>query len=149
MDTSLKRCHAESKGIANYTLDVNRYYNPTPRRIEQGIVGGNDVSIYKGNLVDLDSELRGITRPATKCPTGLYQPRTLIQNKSVLNCQDVDSCSLERNKQLIHLPSSDIINYKPKQKTQGYSLADYRTPVSTSTSVKPYNLARSANFAEF
>jgi hypothetical protein len=149
MDTSLKRCHAESKGISKYTLDVNRYYNTTPRRIEQGIVGGNDVSIYKGNLVDLDSELRGITRMATKCPTGLYQPRTLIQNKAVLNCKSVETCSQERNKQLTHLPSSNIIHYKPKQAAQGYSLSDYRTPVSTSTSVKPHNLACTSNFAKF
>ena len=49
----------------------------------------------------------------------------------------------------MHLDSSNIIHYKPKQKTQGYSLADYSTPVSTSTTVKPYNLARSTNFAEF
>lgn len=148
MDASLKRCHAENRSVVNYRMDVNRYYNPNVKRIEQGIVGGNDVSIYKGDLVNLDSELRGITRPATKCPTGLYQPKTLIQNEAVLNCKDLESCAYERNKQLTHLPSANIINYRPKQKVKGYTLDDFRAPRKES-SVKPFNFAQTDNFARF
>lgn len=45
-----------------------------PRRHILGMVGGNDASIIKGNVVDLESDLRGITRVITKAPWREYQP---------------------------------------------------------------------------
>jgi len=122
MDCSLKKCASENKGILAYTLDVNRYYNNTPCRIEQGLVGGNNVSLYEGNLVDLDSEFRGLTRKVTKCPIGKYQPGTIIQDKDVVKCTDQKECSKQINGRLTHLPTCNIIKYKPKQNTSGYAM---------------------------
>jgi hypothetical protein len=39
-----------------------------------GMVGGNEVSVIKGNVVDLESDLRGITRTNTFAPWRAYQP---------------------------------------------------------------------------
>ena len=45
-----------------------------PARHILGLVGGNDVSLIKGNRVDLESDLLGITRPNTWCNFREHQP---------------------------------------------------------------------------
>ena len=50
-----------------YILDPTKHYQEEPCRPELGIVGGNSVSIVKGNLVDLETDLRGLTRYNTRC----------------------------------------------------------------------------------
>jgi hypothetical protein len=57
-----------------YTMIPQKYYNPNAARNALGLVAGNDVSIASGNLVDLESDLYGITRTASKAPTKQYQP---------------------------------------------------------------------------
>ncbi len=47
-----------------------------PQRHMLGMVGGNEVSVIKGNVVDLESDLRGITRTNTFAPWRSYQPPT-------------------------------------------------------------------------
>lgn len=64
---------AQEVGSFAYVIDDCRYVHKNPRRMEFGIVGGNDVSIIGGNLVDLESDLKGQTRLASKCPTLYYQ----------------------------------------------------------------------------
>lgn len=41
-----------------------------------GMVAGNEVSRIAGNQADLESDLRGITRPLTDCPTREHLPPT-------------------------------------------------------------------------
>ena len=41
--------------------------------MELGIVGGTAVSQIKGNLADLENDLRGQTRSASQCPSKHYQ----------------------------------------------------------------------------
>lgn len=57
-----------------YTMIPQKYYNPNAARNALGLVAGNDVSITSGNLVDLESDLYGITRTASKAPSKQYQP---------------------------------------------------------------------------
>ena len=45
----------ESVGTLEYVLNPLQYENVNKCRIEFGIVGGNNVSQVKGNLVDLES----------------------------------------------------------------------------------------------
>ena len=45
----------------------------TTNRIEFGLVGGTAVSNISGNLLDLESDLRGTTHLQSKCPTYKYQ----------------------------------------------------------------------------
>ena len=53
---------------------VSQYVSPTPKRHVLGLVGGNAVSLIQGNMVDLESDLRGINIPNTFCPWKQYQP---------------------------------------------------------------------------
>ncbi len=89
-ESSLK----QSTGPYDYMLYSGKFENSAKCRIEFGVVGGNGVSSYSGNLVDLESELRGQTRQASLCPSTMYNPNT---NKM--------------NGRLIHQPSCQIQNY--------------------------------------
>jgi len=50
----------ETANQITYTLDPSKHYQETPTRMELGIVGGNNVSLVKGNLVDMETDLRGL-----------------------------------------------------------------------------------------
>jgi len=56
-----------------YTQIPQKYYHPNPSRNALGMVGGNDVSIASGNLVDVESDLRGTTRDLSNAPSKKYQ----------------------------------------------------------------------------
>jgi hypothetical protein len=57
-----------------YTMIPQKFYHPNAGRNAIGLVGGNDVSIITGNMVDLESDLRNITRDLTRLPARQYQP---------------------------------------------------------------------------
>ena len=57
-----------------YSYLVTEYISPTPKRHILGLVGGNEVSVAEGNVVDVESDLRGITIPNTFAPWRKYQP---------------------------------------------------------------------------
>jgi hypothetical protein len=57
-----------------YNYLVTEYISPTPKRHILGLVGGNEVSVAEGNVVDLESDLRGINLPNTFAPWRKYQP---------------------------------------------------------------------------
>ncbi len=57
-----------------YTMVPQKFYHPSSARNALGLIGGNDVSLASGNLVDLESDLRNITRDLSRCPSRQYQP---------------------------------------------------------------------------
>lgn len=57
-----------------YTMIPQKYYHPNAGRNALGLIGGNEVSLASGNLVDLESDLRGITRDLSHAPAKKYQP---------------------------------------------------------------------------
>lgn len=57
-----------------YTLIPQKYFHSNPTRNALGLVGGNDVSVANGGLVDVESDLRGTTRDLSKAPSKQYQP---------------------------------------------------------------------------
>jgi hypothetical protein len=57
-----------------YTLIGQKYYHPNVARNALGLVGGNEVSLISGNLVDLESDLRGVTRDLSRCPARKFAP---------------------------------------------------------------------------
>ena len=77
--------------------------SPDPRRHILGLIGGNEVAtvaaskfnVVNGQQADVESDLRGITRPITKCPWKDYQPQaagqTAIQRDNVKNTFNVDA----------------------------------------------------------
>lgn len=64
----------QSVGPLSYILDPVRYENCQKCRPELGVVGGTAVSHISGNLVDLENDLRGQNRPATRCPSYKFMP---------------------------------------------------------------------------
>ena len=110
---------SQSVGPLQYILNPMKYENCNKCRMELGIVGGTAVSHIKGNLVDLETDLRGQTRRTTKCPTKLYQnpcPKGDINNCQPGNINivaDPSQTARDINTQMLHLPSCQMIRYRP------------------------------------
>ena len=100
----------ESVDPLSYMLNPIKYENCQKCRHELGLVGGTAVSHIKGNLVDLENDLRGATRQSTLCPSRKYAPsknnNITIAGKSCGKPRTVDT-------NLQHLPSCQMIRYKP------------------------------------
>jgi hypothetical protein len=95
----------------SYLLDPVKFYRCDPCRHELGLVGGNEVSIIAGNMVDLENDLRGQTRPLSKCSAYQYHPS---KGDSFQRQEFVKPVTHPRvNTQLRHLPSCQMIDYKP------------------------------------
>lgn len=83
----------------DYTLSPLPTQNPNKCRNELGLVGGTAVSHIKGNLVDLESDLRGQNRYLSRCPANQYQPpkdNVLRSDKAVIDTslQHLSSCQM-------------------------------------------------------
>jgi hypothetical protein len=65
----------------NYSIVENKLASPAAKRHILGIVGGNDVSRLAGNPQDIESDLRGLTRPLTNCPSREYHPTKVGQEQ--------------------------------------------------------------------
>jgi hypothetical protein len=64
----------QSRDMFSYTQIPAKFENPNKCRNALGLVGGTEVSNISGNMVDLESELRGITRAQSKCISRQYTP---------------------------------------------------------------------------
>ena len=64
----------QSKGMFAYTQMPSKFENPGKCRNALGLVGGSEVSNINGNMVDLESDLMGITRVQSKCIARQYKP---------------------------------------------------------------------------
>ena len=95
----------ENVSILSYVLSPLRYEHANKCRHELGIVGATDVSHVKGNLVDLESDLRGQTRFATKCADKAYHP--VPPGGKITNDKTgpIDTG-------LLHLPACQMISYR-------------------------------------
>ena len=106
--------------ILDYVLNTDKHYREQPCRIERGVVGGNDVSNIVGNLVDLESDLRGITRLYSLSPTNKYTSSCAFTDLN--NCKPdniVIKGSPKTKKRIIDtnlldLNSCSLINYNPR-----------------------------------
>jgi hypothetical protein len=87
-----------------HILAPYRYEHKDKCMHELGFVGGTAVSHIQGNLVDLDSELRGQTRIITKCPTNKYMPT----NTNVINNDKTEPIDTNMK----HLPKCQAIMYR-------------------------------------
>jgi hypothetical protein len=109
----------ESVGTLAYVLDPNRFENCNKCRMEFGIVGGTAVSHAKGNLVDLESDLRGTTRLQSKCPTLKYQNpcpegnMTTCQPKEIVIRANPSNSGRVIDTTPQHLSACQMIRYKP------------------------------------
>lgn len=87
-----------------YILSPLNFENGNKCMHQLGFVGGTSVSHIKGNLVDLDSELRGQTRYISKCCDNLYVPTGdgIIKNDKTA---PIDTT-------MLHLPACQSIMYR-------------------------------------
>ena len=84
---SYKQELQDNVSTLSYLLSPYRYEHENKCRHQLGFVGGTVVSHIQGNLVDLDSELRGQTRIISKCGTTrllILSIQGFIQWRSVL-----------------------------------------------------------------
>jgi hypothetical protein len=70
------------------------YTHPDPKRHILGTVAGNNVSQIRGSMIDLESDLRGITIPTTKAPWRQYQApasnQTTIERSNTKGAVNID-----------------------------------------------------------
>jgi hypothetical protein len=92
----------------SYDYINTTYINPDPKRHILGIVGGNEVSLIKGNMVDLESDLRGINIPNTFCPWRQYQAPAAKQTEIK---RDNTKGSVEIDVRPKHLPTYQMWAY--------------------------------------
>lgn len=57
-------------------------YNNRNASMINGLLGGNNVSLYNGSMVDLESELKGQTRSLSRCHK--YEPTYLTSQTCTL-----------------------------------------------------------------
>jgi hypothetical protein len=64
----------QNVGMFGYTQIPGKFENPQAQRNALGLVGGNEVSVIRGSLVDLESDLTWRTRALSKAIPRQYQP---------------------------------------------------------------------------
>ena len=104
-----KKTLDQSVGPLSYQLNPMKYENCNKCRHELGLVGGTAVSHIRGNLVDLESDLRGQTRPASLCPAKHYQPMCKKPNST----GDGLPCDPATQYPLVNQPSCQMVRYPP------------------------------------
>ena len=101
--------HWEKKENPQHYDDLtSQQVHPLPQRHILGLVGGNEVSLIKGNMVDLESDLKGINIPNTFCQTRQYQPPRADQKEIVRNNTKIE---LAIDVQPVHLPVYQMFAY--------------------------------------
>jgi hypothetical protein len=105
----LLESHWEKKEMPqHYDYLPTQFNHSEPRRHMLGIVGGNEASLIKGNMVDLESDLRRINIPNTFAPWRQYQPPQKGDTEIVRNnCKT----QLNINVQKDHLPVYQMMAY--------------------------------------
>ena len=115
----------QSTGSLGYLLNPIKYENCHKCRVNFGIVGGPEVSINESDIVDVESELSGRTRPLTKCEAKKFSPSCAAGNAAGKQCKsdsglpyDCDECQPSKK----HLNSCSIVDYPPRVSTVGYTI---------------------------
>lgn len=111
---------AQEIGTYAYVSDPIKYDHPHKRAISFGIVAGNDVSVVGGGqIVDVESDLRGQTRLSSKCPTLYYQNpcpngnMNTCQPKQIVIRGNPSNVGRVIDTTLYHLPSGQLARYVP------------------------------------
>jgi hypothetical protein len=115
----------KSENPQHYDDLTSQFVHPTPKRHILGIVGGNEVSLIKGNMVDLESDLRGINIPNTFAPWRQYQPPQKGEKQIV------------RNNLKEHLQIDVQKNHLPVYQMMAYPAVIAPLPIVNQVCVKP------------
>ena len=111
---------SQSTSPIYYMLDPNKFYNCHDCRPDLGIVAGNNVSVTRHNMVDLESDLFGITRQQSRCPERKYIPHcNQCDEISGIPC-GINGCP--RARALQALPECKLIHYGSRIDHVGYKI---------------------------
>lgn len=110
-ECSYRQALFQSVSPIDYALDPIKYEHQNKCRNELGLVGGTNVSHVAANLVDLENDLRGQTRPVSKCPSFDYRPPNgnILESKELY--KPVQHPALDLRAQ--HLPVCQMVDYRP------------------------------------
>ena len=103
----------ESVSPLEYMLNPQKFETCNKCRMNLGVLGGSQVSHGKGNIVDIESDLKNITRRHSNCPSQRYAPAcdtSKCNSSSGYPCGTgglKDDC-LEEN---LHLKSCQLNDY--------------------------------------
>ena len=104
----LKHPFENSENPQTYAENVWTKVHREPARHMLGLVGGNEVSLPEGNMVDVESDLRGLNFPLTYSPARQYQPpplkQSIISRKSTKGSVKIDVTQR-------HLPAIQMWSY--------------------------------------
>lgn len=136
---------SQSTSPIYYMMDGNKFYNNSDCRPDLGIIAGNNVSVTKTNMVDMESDLFGINRPNSLCPERKYIPHC---NK----CDEISGipCSpagCPKSGQVKHLPECQIVSYPERINHVGYHI-NYPSNVQTFTNPPQFNPTQTALYSE-
>ena len=109
----------------HYDYLTSQFVADAPRRHVLGLFGGNEVSLIKGNMVDLESDLRGINIPNTFCPWKQYQPPQPSEKHIV---RDNQKTKLTIDIEKAHMPTYQM---------WAYPAVIAPTPIKNEVCVKP------------
>jgi hypothetical protein len=105
--------------MGGYTMIPQKFYHPNASRNALGLIGGNEVSVASGNLVDVESDLKNITRDLSKAPSRQYQPSCPLGGvkecpawpKQLVFTDRSNGKLVAVNTQPRHLPTSQMMSY--------------------------------------
>lgn len=100
----------------NYSVSENNLASPAPKRHTLGLVGGNEVSRLAANPQDIESDLRGITRPLTKCNEREYQ--ALTQGQTTIDYKN-RTTNMTLDLRPVHLKEYQTFAYPASYAPQG------------------------------
>lgn len=106
-DCAYKANLAQNVGTLSWVLDPIKNESCNKCFNNVGLVGGTAVSHVTGNLVDLESNLIGIDREASKCPAMRYIPQV---DQAVGADFYRPVCTNRVDTRMKHLPSCQIHN---------------------------------------
>jgi len=106
----LKHPFERSENPQTYVENVWTQVHKEPARHMLGLIGGNAVSLPKGNMVDVESDLRRLNYPLTASPGRQYQAPPL--NQTSLYRKSTKG-SVNINVQPRHLPAIQMWPYAP------------------------------------
>ena len=91
---TLKHPFERSENPQTYVETPFAYVHKEPARHQLGLIGGNEVSLPKGSMVDVESDLRRLNFPLTKCSARKYQAppeeQTTMKRKSTKGSVTID-----------------------------------------------------------
>jgi len=113
---------SQSTSPFQWAMDTTKFYNCHDCRAKLGLVAGNNVSVTKNNMVDVESDLFGITRQSSLCPERKFIPHChQCSEMSGIPCKG-EAC--QNVNSLQHLPEcqNSIVEYGPRINHVGYHL---------------------------